>query len=1048
MPASVGNNTEKIELILDPSIDGEGTNVFSGEGVFGEELFVSLISIGTHEILLTHTSLQGCVDTQTQEINIFDNSEVVKGVSSLQCTDDLALASAPITTIGLNNGSVVVGGVTQILDLIDLQIDVTQTSYTNQVTFPISQVLIPNDPVTPTQWDIDFRGAGTGTIEFIATFKNRSTSVEFDRNQTVTISDPPTLNLRLNNNDGPKDDFISYCEDGGIIEIEGSVVNPIGTYIETLRLDIDGNGTAPDNQQSGLTDNGDGTGTINIALLTNNTDFQYGDQVDIWYTVSSNLTTCDSTKIYTIYVNPKPVADFTIDGNINYDGCVFLAGVNDTPTLFNSDNTSILVGNIVDYSWNMDDENNLSDNNEPKDQYPTHQFVTNGNYTVELVVGSDSFCVSDPTTHEISIGNNPVTSFNFEQIGLSENTIFTNTTNPNPDPNSTVNTITWTVNGGTPVTYVDGTNAEFDQPYEYDFVTAGAHDVTLTTITEKGCTVSKTLNFFTVPEFSVDNSSDYEEDFDNGGSPDNGGWIAWGNNTSWDVGTTGGTDDILSSVDGDNFWVTGVGSIYNADERSYIYSPVFEITNLDRPMLKFESYFDINPKKDGALIEYTVVNAHGDSDNGIDDGDWQILGVEGSGEYWYNNNSISNVPGNDVGNFGWSEESSGWHDSKHSLSGVKQNSGVSKVQFRVAFESGNDPNSNYDGMGFDNVLVGQRTRIVLVENFSSTADASGKTAFENAYINESFSEITNEGTEVVIINYHTDLLGYDPLNDVNPSSPNARAAYYGISTSPRAIIDGTIFDASSPGTFSTWGEREFGLRSLNRASFVVDINLGKDDDTGEIVINGDVTRRDNIAQPETVLVNIAIVEDSVRSSEITIAEGESILSGEDYFEFVLRKMLPNAAGIAINGSDLVKDEAYSIPEQRWVPTQQVDINDLSVVVFLQDEVGKEIYQADKRKVTDIPNQVTSIDSNTTYNFTIYPNPARHYTNLDFGRNIDKDYEVKVIDQFGKQIFSENIASGTRAYILDTKNYLNGLYFIQVVDNGDILERTKLVVMDK
>lgn len=171
----------------------------------------------------------------------------------------------------------------------------------------------------------------------------------------------------------------------------------------------------------------------------------------------------------------------------------------------------------------------------------------------------------------------------------------------------------------------------------------------------------------------------YLQDFE--GS--NGYFYTEGANNSWAYGTPN-SPKVKYAASGSKAWKTNLTGTYNDNELSYLYSPCFDISNLQNPTLSFSMLSDIetNPTDsslyDQAYLEYTT--------DGIN---WQRLGAAGAGYNWYNN-AVANA---------WTKEGeSWWHVATLPL---PQTQGT--ISFRFVLKS--DPGSTYEGLAIDDIHV-------------------------------------------------------------------------------------------------------------------------------------------------------------------------------------------------------------------------------------------------------------------------------------------------------------------------------------------------------
>lgn len=115
----------------------------------------------------------------------------------------------------------------------------------------------------------------------------------------------------------------------------------------------------------------------------------------------------------------------------------------------------------------------------------------------------------------------------------------------------------------------------------------------------------------------------YVENFESG----DGGYYTGGFMSSWQYGTPS-SPIIDKAATGNRAWKTNLAGRYNNLETSYLYSPCFDISNLQHPTLSFSMAQDLENCGgilcDGAYMEYS-----------FDGASWAKLGNAGEGYNWY-----------------------------------------------------------------------------------------------------------------------------------------------------------------------------------------------------------------------------------------------------------------------------------------------------------------------------------------------------------------------------------------------------------------------------
>lgn len=136
---------------------------------------------------------------------------------------------------------------------------------------------------------------------------------------------------------------------------------------------------------------------------------------DVMFIVTDSYG-CKDTIIKTIYVNPKPKADFA--------GTSLCDGV----TIVLTDSTTIASGNIVSWQWDVNGDGVF----DYFTKNATHGYPSSGIYNVKLVVTSDSGCV-DSVTIQVNINVKPKADFAYGESCEGDHMAFIDLSTPTPE---------------------------------------------------------------------------------------------------------------------------------------------------------------------------------------------------------------------------------------------------------------------------------------------------------------------------------------------------------------------------------------------------------------------------------------------------------------------------------------------------------------------------------------------------------------------------------------------------------------------------------------
>jgi hypothetical protein len=434
---------------------------------------------------------------------------------------------------------------------------------------------------------------------------------------------------------------------------------------------------------------------------------------------------------------------------------------------------------------------------------------------------------------------------------------------------------------------------------------------------------------------------------------------------------------------------------------------------------------------DGAVLQYRTNNNE----------NWKNIGDVGDGINWYNAKQLAGSPGGS--GIGWGKiQDTTWKECRHTLDSLV---GKTNVRFRIAYGA----TSLYiarDGFAFDNVWVGERTKKILIEQFTNAGDTACLTP------NKDFNQLVNENNfDVIDLQYH---LGYpkdDPFYLLNPVVADSRDSYYGVGQVPYAIIDGGR-------GFNPYYKFDFKLRNLKQDNINLavlgdnkfEINLGSRFINDVLNINVELKALISIEQ-RMLFLHVAVVE-----SEINGVVGGN---GENVFKSVVMDLIPSPAGTYFDQSwDAGSTESVTLD---WDTINVFDQDKIRVVAYVQDEQTLEVYQV----ATSNPNASAPLGDNSsesnfnpgafkaegetnmdiTSSFIIYPNPAEQNTSIQFKTPLDQDILINIFDNTGRIVKQEKMNKKELAKNISLTGLDAGIYMVKIENNDAIIGIQRLIV---
>ena len=741
-------------------------------------------------------------------------------------------------------------------------------------------------------------------------------------------------------------------------------------------------------------------------------------QIVFRYTNANGCIGTSVTRTFTIIPVPQPL--FTVAPQ----KCVNI------PVLFDATTSIIqptLVDAVVSYTWDFDDSSPIE---VTTSQTISHIFTTPGSFNVSLTITSVLGCTKTVITTVI-IGAIPVAGFTTANFCQGTTTTFASTSTLLGSGNIT--TYDWVFGDTTPAVIVRTTTPNTT----YLYTAPGRYTVTLTVTTNSFCTNTFTREVLIFPRITPTAATPYKENFDT----NDGFWLANGlikstvNPTldivgySWAGGVPTGVKINASTTAGGAWSTKTNANTFYPNERSYVESPCFNFTDptLNKPIISMKIWYDTDRGSDGAVL-------YASKDDGLT---WNVVGNINDGIEWYNTAGIIAQPGGQPVVNAWTGNT--LTNFKIAKFALDQFIGLPSVRFRVAFGSNGDnpvgAGVAFDGFAFDEIFIGNRNRIALLEHFTNAASSEANT--ENTYINN-FPPSTSQN-EVYNIQYHTNFPGNDPMNNDNTADPSARALFYGVSQTPRTALDGVIENRK----FSEWGVPVYGKRTLETAPFEISVSFPS---IPRELLNITATVKALEPFARRVIVQTVVVEQEILGTVFTTGNFGGLT-----FKNVVKKMIPNAAGSRIDKTWLAGTQ--DVLNLNWNPIKVYNGNKLVVVVFVQDDITKEIYQAAYFNVTTNPtgiNPATALDPQTQANsldneFVVYPNPAQNEVFTGFRNEAAEDFNVVIFDSYGKRLDIYSLSKGNKGLLLTTEKYASGMYFVEITGKNNIKARRKLVI---
>ncbi len=614
----------------------------------------------------------------------------------------------------------------------------------------------------------------------------------------------------------------------------------------------------------------------------------------------------------------------------------------------------------------------------------------------------------------------------------------------NADPSiDSITNITWNFGDGTIVNSPLDTTRTGIPLIQYQYGASNVYNAILNVTNQGLCITSDTQKVIISPSVDLANG-DYEEDFQG----TNGSWqddqpIDGINTTQvWQYVNSLEGDVIRDSLNG--AWVTVGNQVYGQGMTGWLYTPCFDFTQSDRPMIKMDMWRSMLDNVDGVVLEYYRK----------DSADWVVVGDDNEGINWYQSNFVLARPGqqqNVTYPHGWTGESmmrsdnKAWEDPRFRLD---QFCGKDDIRFRLAFASAPQTITGLglEGVAVDNIFVGERTRNVLVEHFSNEQHKDAISQNMHYTDLSVYNQVFNSynGLDVVLVQYQSGNAGYDINYALNTADADARVLTYGLSSENRFLLNGMRVTSSN--LSSDMRQQDLDQAMLQFPKF--DINIGTIvDNGGSVSVTADVTRLESLPS-DSIDVHVVIIQDSLA----TDSQNNEKLN-------VMRKMLPDNGGTEFSTASFPIGVARTIAPPAWdYTTMQGRLSSpnaaaqipgrLEAVVFVQNRRTKEVYQAattqDVNRFINVDNVADAVGQEIT-DLKVYPNPAYSFFNVGFSQALEGEYNWQLIDVMGRVLQTGTAEQGIETFQVQADGLTTGTYFL-IMQNEEVYVQRKVVIV--
>jgi hypothetical protein len=331
------------------------------------------------------------------------------------------------------------------------------------------------------------------------------------------------------------------------------------------------------------------------------------------------------------------------------------------------------------------------------------------------------------------------------------------------------------------------------------------------------------------------------------------------------------------------------------------------------------------------------------------------------------------------------------------------------------------------------IVTASALRTVLFEQFTSSTCAPCASAAPTIATTLNNNQ-TNTTGRVAAIKYHMNYPspGTDPTYN---SYSNTRHTYYGVSGIPHAQLDGPVYGGhpTAGGAAATLTQAKLDERKAMPA--FVNLPTTAYFNGGNLVVETVVQPLADISS-SNLRLHMVVVEDVMNNLTGT--------TSQTTFRDVQRSMMTNASGNNVpalsagNNVTVTQNRTFTLssaPAANQTTNLSSTFANVTVIVFLQDNTTREVYQANYIK----PTFLSLNDKEASLPMELFPNPANDYAQLVLDIQNNSEVEVMVLDMAGKMVFNITAAAGQGVQSLNipTFDLPSGMYMVRVMNEGKV-----------
>lgn len=353
----------------------------------------------------------------------------------------------------------------------------------------------------------------------------------------------------------------------------------------------------------------------------------------------------------------------------------------------------------------------------------------------------------------------------------------------------------------------------------------------------------------------------------------------------------------------------------------------------------------------------------------------------------------------------------------HGTPWTPSNSGAHEIKIWASNINGNpDMNNSNDTITLNTVVANSvLQRATMFEQFTSNTCPPCASSDPQVATFLSNNNANGFNSKLNVVKYHVNFPAPGTDEAFTPEV-NARRQYYGVGGVPNVVMS-DVYQGHPLNL------QQGVVNNETDRPTVFSINLNPSVNGTDIEMEASVTSTIDFNN-NNLRLHVVLIEDVINASDFNPAP----TTNQQVFTYVMRKMLPNANGTTLASLTAGQTETINL-NHNLDNLLTNDMENVSVVAFLQNHATREIYQSTAMNINSA--SVAELD-NLQSEIAMFPNPTSDLVTIASKSELTMD-AVEVVNGIGQVVYTESFGNGSavQQHQFSMNSVDNGMYLVRI-----------------